>query len=281
MKKKLLLFGLGTALLLSPTSTFANENNQNNTGALLNITISEDEKVKNDKMTKERDKVMEAWAKDEEKKVKAKKALSSNEAGTYADPDGLYYSIPMTNYKQERTYWCGPAAARQALSFHKSKTGSSTALPSQTTLSSRIGTEAAGASSSTGIRDALNYYKGTYNFSANPYGVANVTGLSNPVATFESRVKYVLSNKINAPVLLIDSRYLPRYKGHYVRHYNTTSAYAYEYASGSKELKDLDPHYSDTYYGAHWDPMGSTTSNGIFRAVYMADVNGSNYAMVY
>ncbi len=43
---------------------------------------------------------------------------------------------PVTNYKQERTYWCGPASVRQSLSFHRKDSGSGTSLPSQTTLAS-------------------------------------------------------------------------------------------------------------------------------------------------
>ncbi|MBO2946096.1 hypothetical protein JJQ72_19145 [Paenibacillus sp. F411] len=45
--------------------------------------------------------------------------------------------------------------------------------------------------------------------------------------------------------------------------------------------QDVDPHNNNQYLGTFWDPMGSGSSNGVFRAVYNADLNGTNKAMVY
>lgn len=66
----------------------------------------------------------------------------------------VYFSIPVTNYKQINDHYCGPAVALQSLSFHKRELGISASLPSQSTLASRAGTTRDG-STSTGLRDAL------------------------------------------------------------------------------------------------------------------------------
>ncbi|WLR44392.1 C39 family peptidase (plasmid) [Bacillus carboniphilus] len=265
MKKNIIPLALGLSLLMAPATSFA-ESSEN--GALTDVPISNLEQQENDELIAEKDKAAEEW---EKNKIKN---------GNKANASGQYYSISVSNYKQERTYWCGPAAVRQSLSFHKSKSGSSASLPSQSTLASKAGTSTAG-SSSYGLKNALNAYKSTYKFSSNPYGTADIAGYSNPTSKFESRIKYVLSNKINAPIVLITSEFLPRYGGKDIRHYNTISAYSYSYSTGKKSIKMVDPHYSSTYRGAHWDPLGSTTSNGVVKAVYEADREGSNPVMVY
>lgn len=196
------------------------------------------------------------------------------------DPDGEWYYINVTNYTQETNTWCGPAAARQSLSFHKTKSGSSVDLPSQTTLANRIGTGASG-SATTGIRDALNYYASTFGFSSNLYIVGNITGFSNPASILEARIKNALRYQANAPILLINTKYLERYSGLELRHYNTVGAYSHEYATNNKRIRMVDPHYDAIYRGTHWDELGTTVSNGVVRAVYEADLQGSNYVMCY
>ncbi|UII54747.1 C39 family peptidase [Cytobacillus spongiae] len=124
-------------------------------------------------------------------------------------PEGEYYSLSVTNYKQETGYWCGPASVRQSLSFHKTKSGSSTSLPSQTTLASKAGTTSDG-STTTGLVTALNNYKSTYGLSGNPYVAADIENASNPQSTFETRIKGVLKDQTNAPILLIQTKYLNR-----------------------------------------------------------------------
>lgn len=275
MKKNIFILTLGLSLLISPLSTFATSD----TGVILNdSTISQDNKVKWEKEAKERDKIMEEWAIKEEAKLNKKK--DSGDIGTYDLPGGTYYGISVSNFEQANWYYCGPAAVQQTLSFHKSKIGSGTSLPSQYTLANLIGTTESG-SASTGIRNALNTYKGTFGFSANPYGVADISNVSNPTATFEWRIKYVLSNRINAPVILLQTKYLPRYAGESIRHYNTVSGYSHDASTGAKTIRTVDPHYNDYKRGIYWDPMGSTTSNGVVKAVYYADIAGSNYAMIY
>lgn len=257
--KKQLASMMAAVVILTPAAAFAEGN-----GASLNDAG--------------RDKAQERLLKQESDTKDAQLAASSN--GIEYDPDGEFYSVSVTNYMQETGYWCGPASVRQSLSYHKTKSGSATALPSQTTLASKAGTTTDG-STTTGLRNALNAYQSTYGFSANPYVVADVTNTTNPLSTFETRVKGVLRNNTNAPIVLVETQYIPRYAGKALRHYVTVSSYAYEYATGAKDLKTVDPNYMTAYYGAYWDPMGSTTANGVFRAVYNADLHGSNYAMTY
>lgn len=209
----------------------------NNTGVLLDDPeLKADQKNNLEKLVKEKDERLEETLKETDNTIQA-------------DPDGEFYSITVTNYKQERNYWCGPASARQSLSFHKSKSGSTTSLPSQNTLSSLIGTEYYGASTTTGIVKALNNYKSTFGFSANPYVAADITNVSNPQSTFEARIKGVLRNRTNAPIVLVETQYLPRYGGTTLRHYFTISGYSYEYATGkktvktAKEITKTDPNY--------------------------------------
>lgn len=196
------------------------------------------------------------------------------------DPDGEWYYINVTNYTQETNTWCGPAAARQSLSFHKTKSGSSVDLPSQTTLASRIGTGASG-SATTGIRDALNYYASTFGFSSNLYVVGDIKDYSNPTYVLETRIKNALRYGANAPILLIDTRHLSRYNGTEIRHYNTVSGYSHEYATNNKRIRMVDPHYDANYRGIFWDSLDSPTLGGVFPAVYQADIDGTNYVMCY
>lgn len=215
-----------------------------------------------------KDAMIEEFYKTEELKKK-----NSGETGIFND---VYYSISVTNYMQETSYWCGPASARQTLSFHKSNSGSSTTLPSQTTLANKIGTTTAGSTSS-GIKNALNEYASTFSFSS--YAAGDVTNTTNPSATFESRIKYALQNRTGAPITLIETKYLDRYNGTALRPYSTVSGYLDD--GVTKQFRSVDPNHMTSFYGTYWDPMGSTTSNGIFRACYQADVNGTNLAMIY
>lgn len=239
-----------------------------NSGVLLN-----DPTLTKDQIKKNKD---EADRKDSKFAQRALVEVSS----LSSDPDGEGYFINVTNFAQETTYWCGPASARQTLSYHKVKSGSSTSLPSQTTLASKAGTTTDGSSTS-GLRNALNYYSSIYNFSSDLYVVGDISSYSNPVGTLETRIKNDLKYATNAPILLVQTLYLPRYNGKSIRHYNTVSGYSYEYASGNKEIRMVDPHYSSTYQGVFWDPLGSTTVNGVGRAVYKADLEGTNYVMCY
>lgn len=217
-----------------------------------------------------------------EKQAKAKDKkifeVIKNEIGTLGYDDGEYYSIPVTYNAQETTYWCGPASIRQSLSFHKDKSGSSTPLPSQSILAQKAGTTTDG-SWTEGLRNAINSYTDIYNFE--PYVAADINDQSNPLYVFESRIKYSLKYQESAPVLLIERSKLPRYNGKTGRHYITVSAYSYDYATGEKRIRNVDPDWRAKYGGYHWDPIGSETENGLFRAVSQADRDTSNKVMLY
>lgn len=139
------------------------------------------------------------------------------------------------------------------------------------------GTTKAG-SSSYGLRNALNKYASTYKFKSK-YVVGNVT-LSQQ-GTWESRIKNNLITKRKAPILLYETRYLDRYKGRNIRHYNSIQAWSYNYKTGLKRVKSVDPHYSKSYFGKHWDNVGSSKKNGAFRSTGKAYRKGGNPNMVY
>ncbi|QCT01761.1 hypothetical protein E6C60_1043 [Paenibacillus algicola] len=187
------------------------------------------------------------------------------------------YTVGVPNYQQETSYWCGPAAVRQTLAFHKNKSNSTQSLPSQTTLASLAGTSTDG-STTTGLAKALNNYNGT--FGSFVYVAADITTAGSASAAFDlfkSRVTSPIINETYAPIVLLETVYLDRYSGRGIRHYNTVSGWN----NTAGQLRLVDPHNNNQYLGTFWDPMGSGSSNGVFRAVYNADLNGTNKAMVY
>jgi len=186
---------------------------------------------------------------------------------------------PVTNYKQERTYWCGPASTRQSLSFHKSDSGSGAGLPSQTTLANKIGTTTDG-SATTGIVSALNSYSGT--FGSVSYLASNISDTSNPYESFVNRIGTMLrSITVNptTPIILVQTKYIPRYNKAASRHYMTVSGINDNVSP--MQMRSVDPHYSSAYYGVRWENVGSTTTNGLCRACYEADLAGSNKVMAW
>jgi hypothetical protein len=240
--------------------------NANNTGALLNDPT----------LTPEKNLLLKQEA---IKKDAYLQQLISKEVDINGYDDGEVYLLNASNFMQETTYWCGPAAVRQSLSFHKNQSGSSVALPSQTTLAEKAGTTTDG-SSSTGLVTALNAYASTYSFRSN-YVAADVADQSDPMGVFESRIKNDLKAQTNAPIVLLQTKYLPRYGGKSLRHYNTVIGYGRDFNTGSKQLKLADPNFNEAYFGVYWDDFGSTTTNGVFRAVYQADLEGTNKVMIY
>lgn len=220
-----------------------------------------------------------------EKETKAKEAENG-----IGEPLGMFrafalnkygYQVrPVTNYQQERTYWCGPASARQSLSFHKASSGSGTALPSQTALAGRIGTTESG-STTTRIASALDSYKPTFGSNYN-YIASDISDTASPYETFVNRIGTQLRSiclNPTAPVILAQTAYIPRYNGHASRHYMTVSGINDNVSP--MVMRDVDPNYNSSYYGVYWDRVGSTTSDGLCRAVYQADLAGSNMAMAW
>lgn len=181
------------------------------------------------------------------------------------------------NYKQETGVYCGPASARQSLSWHKYKSGSSTALPSQTTLAGLIGTGPSG-SATTGIASALNSYSGAFGTIA--YVASDLTNTTDPLNTFYDRIGTMLRASVGTiPIPLVETKYIPRYSGAQFRHY--MSIKGLDDRTAPVRVATVDPHYDSKYYGIYWDQMGCTVHNGVCRACYQADVNGSNRAMAW
>ena len=186
---------------------------------------------------------------------------------------------PVSNYKQETSYWCGPASVRQSLSFHKTDSGSGTGLPSQTTLAKKIGTTTSG-SVTTGMVSALNGYDGV--FGSVSYLASDITDTSNPYESFVNRIGTMLrSIAVNptAPIILTQTKYIPRYNGASSRHYMTVSGINDN--ASPMQMRSVDPNYNSAYYGVRWENVGSTSANGLCRACYEADRAGSNKAMAW
>ncbi|EON70928.1 C39 family peptidase [Lysinibacillus sphaericus] len=194
-----------------------------------------------------------------------------------------YYTIPVTYNKQAYSNFCGPAAGRQALSFHKEKSKSNDSLPSQDNFGVTIGTlPNKGGTQSTNLRNGLNQYKNVYGFSSNPYIVGNLTDSANPANTFISRITDSLKNQKTAPILLTETEWIEQYKGTNYRHYVTISGYN----ESGQTLRVVDPnhHTEFTGTGTYWTSIGKATDNtttgkGIAKATYKAD--GANPAMIW
>jgi hypothetical protein len=186
------------------------------------------------------------------------------------------HTLGATNYKQETGYYCGPASARQSLSWHKAKSGSATALPSQGTLAGRMGTTTSG-SLTTGIVRALNSYNGT--FGTVNYVASNITDTGNPTSAFYTRIGWMLQDARTVPIILTSTARIPRYNGHASRHYMSVSGI--NDLNTTIKMRSVDPNSNALYRGVYWDPMGSQTANGLCRATYQADVDGSNMAMCW
>lgn len=193
------------------------------------------------------------------------------------NPYGLI-TRPVTRYVQETSYYCGPASARQALSFHKVFSGSALALPSQTTLANQIGTTPAG-STTTAIASTLNSYDGT--FGPIYYIASDIANTPNPTETYWNRIGAMLSAVCNptTPITLNQTKYLPRYGGYSCRHYITMSGIDGRYSP--KRMRCADPHNNPAYGGIYWGDVGSTTKNGFAKTCYYADLGGSNKVMAW
>jgi hypothetical protein len=165
---------------------------------------------------------------------------------------------------------------RQSLSWHKLNSGSGTALPSQTTLAGRAGTTTSG-SLTTGLVRAINSYNGK--FGTVNYVASNLTDTGNPTSAFYTRIGWMIQDARTVPIILTSTARIPRYNGHASRHYMSVSGI--NDMGASVTMRSVDPNPNALYRGVYWDAMGSPTSNGLCRACYQADVDGSNMAMCW
>jgi len=266
MARKTFIFTLAVVslLLLSPAATLASPQGERTSGALLNDpSLTAREEVRLNALTAQKE-----------------IAFGLRSSGDVQIMSANYYGLitrPVTRYVQEASYWCGPASARQALSFHKVFSGSGVALPSQATLASQIGTTTAG-SATTSIASTLTLYNGT--FGPIFYVASDIADTSNPTETYWNRIGAMLSqvSEPTTPITLNDTQYIPRYQGYSCRHYITMSGIDGRYSP--KLMRSTDPN-SSSYGGAYWGDVGSTTKNGFAKACYYADLGGSNKAMAW
>jgi hypothetical protein len=200
---------------------------------------------------------------------------------TLAATSNEYYTISVTYNKQAYFNFCGVAAGRQALSFHKQKSGSSEPLPTQDYFGRSIGTlPNGGGTSSTYLANGLNQYKSVYKFSNTPYIVGNIAEFAQPAVKLETRVKATLRDKATAPILLTNTKYIDQYRGTEYRHYVTVSGY--DQAADSFRIVDPNHHTEYTSGGTYWSRLRtSVSSTGIARAVYEADKKSTNPVMVW
>jgi hypothetical protein len=228
--------------------------------------------------------VVEKWKqataqKDQEIAVAAAAARTAVPDGVRVSAASSLYglhTLSAVNYKQETSYYCGPAAARQSLSWHKATSGSTAALPSQSTLAGRAGTTTSG-SLTTGIVRALNSYNGA--FGTVNYVASNLTDTGNPTSAFYTRIGWMLQDARTVPIILTSTARIPRYNGHASRHYMSVSGI--NDLNATITMRSVDPNSNALYRGVYWDAMGSQTSNGLCRATYQADLDGSNMAMCW
>lgn len=186
-----------------------------------------------------------------------------------------YYTIPVTYNKQAYKNFCGPASGRQALSFHKAKSKSKEALPTQEHFGVTIGVlPEKGGTQSTNLRDGLNKYKNVYSFSSNPYIVGGIIDSKDPQKTFISRISDTLKGQKTAPILLTRTEWIDEYDGASFRHYVTISGYN----ESKKVLRVVDPNHLTKYTkgGTYWTSIGTATDTnkdglGIAKAVYQAE----------
>ena len=100
-----------------------------------------------------------------------------------------------------------------------------------------------------------------------------------PTSAFYTRIGWMLEDARTVPIILTATARIPRYNGHSSRHYMSVSGI--NDLGTAVTMRSVDPNPSSAYRGVFWDPMGSQTSNGLCRACYQADVDGSNMAMCW
>ena len=138
----------------------------------------------------------------------------------------------------------------------------------------KMGTTTSG-SLTTGIARALNSYNGK--FGTVNYVASNITDTGNPTSAFYTRIGWMLQDARTVPIILTSTARIPRYNGHSSRHYMSVSGI--NDLNSAITMRSVDPNSNALYRGVYWDAMGSQTSNGLCRATYQADVDGSNMAM--
>ncbi|KLV16606.1 MULTISPECIES: C39 family peptidase [Niallia] len=281
MNKKLIKLVLVTIIstaLIIPISVFAETETKANDDISTGAALNDPNYIQNEEYYNSLEEKRDKQTEREEQAFQKKQAMSKVAAKT-----NEHYTISVKYNKQQYSNFCGVAAGRQSLSFHKLKSGSSDKLPSQKHFGNTIGTlPNGGGTKSTFLADGLNKYKYVYKFSGNPYIVGNIAKYSKPAVKLETRVKTTLRNKKTAPILLTRTDFIEQYRGTKYRHYVTVSGYD----KNADEFRLVDPnhHTEFTKGGTYWSKLKTTVSKkGVARAVYEADkeTKGSNPVMVW
>lgn len=197
------------------------------------------------------------------------------------------YSIPVTNFKQEKSNWCGAACVQQTISFHRSVNGVSTALPTQAEIATKLGIYSSGGASSATMASVLNQYRTTYNYTNRTYSTADLTDKSDGYNWLYTRLRSSVVNQTYAPIILIQTGTVTgiyRYysNGQYsCRHYNTIGGIRelidaqYGTVVG-KDIQTVDPHHDSRFRGKFWDQYQT-----VYNSMELADNNGTNKVLIY
>lgn len=187
---------------------------------------------------------------------------------------------------QKTDYWCGPASVYQTLAYHK-KTGSNitASVPSQSTLSTKIGTTTDG-SNTVAMCNALNSYSGSFGFSSKQYNTSNITDKNSPDEWLFSALKNSLQNG-KAPIILVQTGTIDGLNQYYVngkksvRHYVTVGCVKETVDANTNAVVSRMVQYADsnnvlTYNGVYWDTFAH-----VYGSVHLADSNGANKVVIY
>ena len=269
MKRTISIFTILFSLFIAINSVYATDSN---TG------VSNEDEVQDLPQEEIDSKIAET-----EKEALKTTMATNNQISPRAAYNDRTYSMYVTNFKQEKTTWCGPAVTRQALSFHRAYNHMTISLPSQSTLASKLGTISAGATSSAAIANVMNSYKTTFRLKQS-YTATNVLDKTSPSAFFSSALKSQIKGAYTAPIILIDTGHdsgISQYRGVRYRHYNTIKAVVdrENYSTGTSiviSATRVDPHYDNKYYGVYSNPISQ-----IYQAVTQAERNGSNKVLEY
>ena len=112
--------------------------------------------------------------------------------------------------------------------------------------------------------------------------LAGVTAPTSGEVAVGGRVGSMIDGQLTAPIVLLQTKgNITRYGTRDIRHYVTLSGIDDRPSTGAVMMRSVDPNYVDEYCGVYWERAGCKTTNGIFKAVWNADLNGSNAAMCW
>jgi hypothetical protein len=169
------------------------------------------------------------------------------------------YKLSVPNYRQETSYWCGPANIKQVLQYIN---GSSL---SQATYASSMGTNSTDGTYVYKMRDELNNRQSRESY---VYSLMGSGGYS--FDSFLNFHSFALTK--SAPLIYhIKTHTLYMYNGTSLGHYLTGSGYSYTEIPGSTPLRMIT--YVDTYYADYGRGSVLGTFTAAAENVY-AGLNG-------